>query len=656
MANSPTRRAGTLQARIVSGSVILLFGSSLTTAINLAYNVIVARFLGPQGFGHATVVYTLLTLLSAATLAFQIVSTKVVAQQASPESKAAAYRGFHRSAWACGTFVALLLLVLQNQIANYLHLPDPVLIALLAIGAAFYVPLGTRRGFIQGTYGFVRLAINLAFEGAVRLGGSYLLIRLGFGVRGVIAANVAAVAYAYLAIPPRLAGRAPNPLPVSEVLRETSQALVFFSGQVLINNCDIVLVKHFFSAQSAGLYAAVAMVGRVIFAFSSAVVNTTFPLVAGTRHEERKDLRVIATSLMLVLGTGCALALGLLIAPSWIWTFCFGAGFEIAGKYNLPYLLALYALTTVVYSLSVVIITFEMSYKIANTSWVQLAFSGVLIAALCVFHSSLREVILVQLILMFILFVFVAIPFLIDSLTDPKDQLDAVSGLPIKLIRRVTEDEVIAEFLKSDFHCPEFRDYQTHLQDIVLHPNFDDPGDNAKRRALLFLRHLALWNELPAETEWHEAELTELNLALVRIFPRAHWLKLARGNFSITAIVERVRARRHTMEAPLLTKLSTINKQLMQGDKQFSAVLLIGVNEREPLTVLDGNHRLVAAMLESPPMLPKLRFMCGLSSRMTECCWYNTNILTLIHYGKNVLTHTVRNPGAELARLMQDAG
>ena len=29
-------------------------------------------------------------------------------------------------------------------------------------------------------------------------------------------------------------------------LRETLQALVFFSGQVLINNCDIVLVKHFF--------------------------------------------------------------------------------------------------------------------------------------------------------------------------------------------------------------------------------------------------------------------------------------------------------------------------------------------------------------------------------------------------------------------------
>ena len=64
----------------MSGSVILLSGSGLTTAINLAYNIVVARFLGPKGFGHATAVYTLLTLLSAVTLSFQIISAKFVAQ------------------------------------------------------------------------------------------------------------------------------------------------------------------------------------------------------------------------------------------------------------------------------------------------------------------------------------------------------------------------------------------------------------------------------------------------------------------------------------------------------------------------------------------------------------------------------------------------
>ena len=74
-----------------------------------------------------------------------------------------------------------------------------------------------------------------------------------------------------------------------------------------------------------------------------------------------------------------------------------------------------------IYSLSAVIITYEMSYKIANTSWIQLAFSGVVIAGICRFHSSLRQVIVVQLVLMLALLVFVAVPFVIAALAASQD-------------------------------------------------------------------------------------------------------------------------------------------------------------------------------------------------------------------------------------------
>ncbi len=650
--NGVTQKTKTLQARIVAGSFVLLSGSSLTTAINLAYNIVVARFIGPKGFGQATVVYTILTLISAVTLSFQIVSAKVVARQRSPEEGAGAYRSLHRGAWAVGILIALLLLVFQRSIASYLNLPNPVLVALLASGAAFYVPLGSRRGYIQGTYGFRRLATNLVVEGVVRLGGSFLLILLGLGVEGVIAANAAAVAVAYFAIAPKLVGRVPSPLRFSHAFRETSQAMVFFSGQVLINNCDIVLVKHFFAANEAGLYAAVAMVGRVIFAFSSAVVNSMFPLVAGTRDEERKDLRVIATSLLLVLGTGSVLALGLSIAPAGLWTYLFGAGFEIVGKYNLPYLLALYAITTIVYSLSVVLITFEMSYKIANTSWVQLAFSGAVIAGIVHFHSSLREVILVQLILMTILFAFVAFPFIVDLLNNPKELREAGPLRSVRLIRRVSEDEVIAEFLKGDFHAPAFKDYQASFREVVSRPDLDNPEENAKRRALLFIRHLALWKEIPTETEWYEVEIKQSDVSQIRVFPRAQWRKLARGNFSITKVAEGMRTRQHLVDTPFLSKIADIGDQLLLEDPGLSAVILIGLSDNEPLTVLDGNHRLAAAMLASPNRLEKLRFLCGLSPHMSECCWYNTNLATLFRYARNMLALARRNPADELARLL----
>ena len=645
-----------LHARILSGSVVLLLGSGLTAAINFGYNVAVARILGPAAFGHATAVYTLLTLISAVTLSFQIVPAKVVAQQSTLETKGAAYRDFHRGAWGCGVVIALLLVLFQSSISAFLNLPSPVLVDLIAIGAAFYVPLGSRRGYIQGAYGFRSLSTSLVLEGLVRLCGSLLLVMLGFGVKGVIAANAAAIAVAYFAAAPKLPPPVPNQVRLSHALRESMQAIVFFAGQVLINNCDIVLVKHFFTPAMAGLYAAVAMVGRVIFAFSQAVVNSMFPLVAGTGDEERKDLKVIATSLLLVLGIGCSVALVLRLAPASMWTAFFGPGFQVAGKYGLPYLLSLYAVTTVIYCLSVVMITYEMSYKIANTSWIQLAFSVLLVAGLCEFHSSLREVIMVQLILMVALLILVASPFVINSRIVSEGVAMGGDGRPIRLIRRLAEDEVIAEFLKSEFDRPIFREYHERLREIVSSPNLDSADENAKRRALLFIRHFALWKELPTDTEWYEVEVKYSDLEKIRVFPRAQWRNFAPKTFSIIEVAERMNRRPEADSGAFQLKIADIGARLLQQDDDLGSVLLIGISENEPLTILDGNHRLVASMLTTPRRTERLRFLCGFSPRMTECCWYTTNFATLCRYGKNVLMHLVRDHEAELERLLQRAG
>jgi anti-anti-sigma regulatory factor len=493
----------------------------------------------------------------------------------------------------------------------------------------------------------------------MRLGGSLLLIGLGLGVTGVIAANSAAVAVAYFAIVPKLAPRVPSPVAFARAFREMTQALVFFSGQVLINNCDIVLVKHFFESREAGLYAAVAMVGRVIFTFSQSVVNSMFPLVAGSKEEDRRDFRVIATALLLVLGIGCAIALGLRITPNWVWTDFLGADFEIAGPHGLSYLLALYAITSVIYSLSAVIITFEMSYKIANTSWIQFAVSGVVIGGICLFHSSLREVILVQLVLMATLLVLVALPFLINSLTGSDATEGAGTFVPAKLIREVGEDEIISEFLKSDFYRPIFQQYQESLGKIVLDPNLSDARENSRRRALFFVRHLSLWNEIPAGTRWYEMEMTESGLGQIRVFPRAQWRRIGKGNFWITEIASRIGALLNACEdqddSRFLAKIAAIRDEFIQDSGPLGSVILIGVNERSPLTLLDGNHRLVAAMLASGNKVRNLRFLCGLSPQMRDCCWHNTNLTTLFHYGTNVAKNAFARPAFELEKLLQSS-
>jgi O-antigen/teichoic acid export membrane protein len=645
--------ARTLQSRIVSGTMVLLSGSTLATILSLAYNIIIGWFLGPKDFGHATVVYSLLVLLSAVSFAFQIVAAKVVAQQTSAETKAAVYRSFHRSAIGCGISVALVLFLFRQGITDYLNLPYSSLIAMLAIAAGFYIPLGARRGYDLGSYRFHRLAMSLVIEGAVRLGGSYALVVAGYGVQGVVAANAVAMAVSYFAMTQRLPAPTTNPLPFRDGVRELTQALLFYSGQMIINNCDLVVVKHIFPAQEAGLYAAVGLVGRVIFVLSAAVVNSTFPIVAATRVEERKDLRVIATPLALVLGIGSFVALAMWLAPPALWTTILGPGFHIAGKYDIPYLSALYALKTVVYSISAVVITFEMAHKIANTSWVQLLFSGMMIAGIYQFHASLHQVIMVQLAVLAALFVVVAIPFLLDALATSETPKAAPDCFPVTLLRPVTENEVIAEFLNSDLNHPDFRDLDK-VHGLISEPNQHHADAVAKRHALLLAKRRSLWEELPSQTEWHEVQINEDALDLIRMFPRSHWRKLARGNYSVVRVTEGFRTGLHTLDDRFLSKMAALGEQLSKGEGKFGTVILLGMNEQGPLTVLDGNHRLVAALSSSPVGLSKLRFMCGFSPRMTDCCWYKTNPATLFRYGKHILARAVRDPKAELERIFGD--
>jgi hypothetical protein len=213
---------------------------------------------------------------------------------------------------------------------------------------------------------------------------------------------------------------------------------------------------------------------------------------------------------------------------------------------------------------------------------------------------------------------------------------------------------VIAEFLKSDCRAPEFGPYRDIIGRLVNDPELTDLEANRMRRVLFNRRHGALWRELPRGTEWFEVSLRPSDLHRIRVFPRAHWRKLASGDFAITTIAQRIvdDRYRHRVPAAFHEKISNLRARVA-GDDVARAVLLIGETEIGPFTILDGNHRLVAAVLESPNELHRFDFYCGLSPHMAQCCWFQTNVLTLLRYGANKLRHIGHGSEQELASIMQ---
>src|SRR5579871_1991283 len=114
---SPQTQGKTMRSQLVGGSLTLLAGSGLVGVTNLVYNIATARLLGPTGFAHATTVYTLLMLMSAITLSYQVVCAKYVARLKSPEEQAQIYATLHHRSWVTGLGIGVLLVLFRRVTA-----------------------------------------------------------------------------------------------------------------------------------------------------------------------------------------------------------------------------------------------------------------------------------------------------------------------------------------------------------------------------------------------------------------------------------------------------------------------------------------------------------------------------------------------------------
>lgn len=386
----------------------MLVSMLLVNIFNFAYNVFMARMLGPSEFGHINAAVTMLLIASCVSLAFQLVCTKFVVRNPSPETKAGVFQSLLRKSWMVSLPLGALLFLGQKFVAGYLNLPNPWIVGALAIGIAVYAPVGVKRGAMQGFCSFSRLGGNFVLEAMARFLVGVVLVLLGYGALGAVGAISAAVISAYFVPPVPRELRVEPSVGEPPSFAEALQAIVFFVGQVIINNVDILMVKHYFPADPAGVYAALSQVGRLLYFICwFGIVNAMFPVSAGATENGKDESHTLLLGIVLVLGISAGFVLIVALFPHLIMGLIFGSKFAATES-----LLALYAAATALYSLSVVLIAYEMSRRIANTGWLQLLFSAALVLVIGAFHGTLRDVVMVRIVLMALMLAMVSFPFL----------------------------------------------------------------------------------------------------------------------------------------------------------------------------------------------------------------------------------------------------
>ena len=357
---------------------------------------------------------------------------------------------------------------------------------------------------------------------------------------------------------------------------------------------------------------------------------------------------MLYTALLLVGSLTSIFVAAIAMVPESAWALLLGNRFLFGVTAPFSSLLTQYAVMTGIYCVAVVVMMYEISRRIGTVAWLQLGASGLLTAAIWRYHQSLSQVIFVQLVVMSFLLLMVTVPLFFAR---DKKSLTASIAAPVGRLRQVAEEEVIAEFLRGEFYHPEYDLDRRDFQSLVEHGDFADAQQSSLRRALLFRRRGALWRELPPDTQWWEIELTAEDLARLRSFPRNEWRRFTGGAFHLLEMVGRLKAQRaRTESSPLLRKLDAIAGNLRQDDVP-DAILLIGVDELQEFTIIEGNHRMAAALLTIPESAHRrFRFFCGLSPNMNSCCWHNTNMRSIARFARHSIQDRFYNASASLAR------
>lgn len=384
------------------GSAIFFISATLVNVGNYAFNLLLGRWLGPAVFADVNLMVTLLLFVSFIAAALAMVTSRFTAgyHATGAESAISALRAWlNRVAWIGGGALGLLFVVGAPLLRDFFHVSSAWPFVILAAGVPVYLALAVQRGVLQGRTRFPRLAASYQTEMWVRLALALGLALAGFAVNGVTAALTVSLAAAWLVargIQRPTLGAAP--LAEGErraITRFAVAAGGALAGQILINNSDVLIVKHFFPAEDAGHYAALALIGRIVFFATWSVVTTLFPIVAQKHARGEPHHHLLLASLGLVMVVSAAIAAASYFIPDLIIGTLFGPAYLPVAP-----LLWLYAVATALYALANVVINYRLSADNKLGSVFVVVAGVAQVGALWFFHATLRDVVLIQIAIM----------------------------------------------------------------------------------------------------------------------------------------------------------------------------------------------------------------------------------------------------------------
>jgi len=391
----------------ISAEQFFMLTMLLVNAGNYIYNLLLGRILGPAAFADAAILITLLLVLSFLGMTFQIVTSKYTVLFEA-EKQAIFVKIITRTALFFGILIGTLIVIFNQKLQLLFHTETSEMFLIFGFGIPLYFLISINRGLYQGNNGLYKMAITYQTEMISRLVITILTVLLLPNIPTSISVALGILISFVFGLLPFQKNILKSTKTIQKEIINTKSIFTFFAltafyelTQIIINNSDILLVKHYFSNDQAGLYSSLALIGRVVYFVAWMFVMLLLPKVIQLKKEGKNTQPILMQYVLYIALLSTVIVAGTYLFPELIVHLMFGDNYVAIAP-----LLWKYALATSVFAIANIFAYYFLSIDKYFPVVVSAVLGLTQIVLIILFHNSLNQVVEMQIIAMLILLLF----------------------------------------------------------------------------------------------------------------------------------------------------------------------------------------------------------------------------------------------------------
>ncbi len=393
---------------VVQGSIVVFIGSSIANLAAYLFHLMMGRMLGPIEYGTLASLISLLSFLNIPIAVLGIILVKFVSREINQPAKVSLFIGeIIKKSLVFGLLGMVIFLLAYSPLKGLIKVNS--FFPFLAVGLAFYLGIFMviTSSTLQGTMEFFSLSFLTAFASLMKLLIAFGLVWLGFGVNGAISALVWSVLLTailgYFLTTRKVFIDYKRQINIRDYFEKIDEyALTIFLSNLALTSfftVDVILARYFLPPLAAGGYAALSVLGKVIFLASSSVVAVMFPLVSSWQAEGRNYVKILNLSFFLVSIISIAISLAYFLFPRLIIEVPFGEKYlQFAPN------LGLFAIFISLYSLCSLLINFFLSISYLQAIFLPVLATLLQVILVCFYHQNISQIVNVNIFTMSFLF------------------------------------------------------------------------------------------------------------------------------------------------------------------------------------------------------------------------------------------------------------